>query len=339
MKKKLLSLAAIAFISTSVLKAQTTDTTTNKREIRIEKRLNDGKPEKTVIVIDNGKITVNGEEVKDLNGKLDMLGKGNFNFDLNNMQFGPEMQQMFKNFGPRMQGLQNLKDNLRNLQNTRSNKAMLGVKVDDNAKGARVTEVVKESSAEKAGLKTDDIITSINSDKIADGDALIQTIGKYKPEEVVDITVLRSGKEKKFKATLGKNEMVLNRNFNFNSDDITPPLPPLPPKVFNFNRDDFNGFGTYADRPKFGFDIKDNEDGDGAVITEVKDETNASKAGLKEADVVTEAAGTAIKNVDDLKRVLAENRDKSEISIKVLRSGKTQNLTLKVPKKIKTAEL
>ena len=338
MKKELFSLVAILSIGTSVLKSQPTDST-NRRDIRIEKRQNSGKPDKTIIIIDNGKITVNGEEVKDLNGKLDMLGKGNFNFD--DMQYGPEMRDMFKNFSPKMQGIQNFKERFFNLQNARSNNAMLGVNVkDDN--GARITEVVKESGAEKAGLKTDDIITSINSDKITDGDVLIQTIGKYKPEDVVDVTVLRNGKEKKFKATLGKNETALNNTFNWNNNGVMPPPPPLPPDVpgaFNFNRDGFRGFNQDTDRPKFGFDIKDNEDGDGVIITEVKDESNASKAGLKEADIITAAAGTPVKTVDDLKRILAENRDKSAINITVLRSGKSLTFELKVPKKIKTAEL
>lgn len=333
MKKELLGLAAIIFIGVGGLRAQK-DTTHNRQHRIIEKRMNGGKPEKMVIVIDGGKMTVNGEEIKGLDSLT--MGNGNFKFDLNDMQaFAPQMQEMFKNFGPQMQnGMKGFNFN------TRSNKAMLGVNVQKDEKGAKITEIVKESGAEKAGLKTEDVITAINADKITDGDVLVKTIGKYKADDIVDVTVLRSGKEKKFKATLGQNEDIAINNFNWNSDDFKMPgMPGAGPRAFNFNRDDFGGFGGAAERPKFGFNIKDNENGDGVVVNEVKDDTNASKAGLKEADIVTEAAGTAVKNVDELKRVLAENRDKSEISIKVLRNGKAQNLTLKVPKKIKTAEL
>jgi serine protease Do len=94
-----------------------------------------------------------------------------------------------------------------------------------------------------------------------------------------------------------------------------------------------------SDRPKFGLGIKDNENGDGAVITNIKEEGAAAKAGLKENDVITEVAGTSVKNIEDLKRLLAANSSKTEISVKALRNGSAQTFTLKVPKKIKTAEL
>jgi serine protease Do len=330
MKKGLLSLAAISLISAGAVKAQT-DSTKNKQEITIEKRLNDGKPDKTIIIIDGDKVTVNGAEVegmKDLRGRLRGMS-GHLNPD-NLEALRPQMQEMFRNLGPQMNGA------FRNFNwNTQSNRAMLGVNVEKNEKGAKIIEVVQGSAAEKAGLQKEDIITAINADKIEDGDALIKTIGKYKPEETVDITVLRSGKERKLKAILGENTAI-----GWNNSPMPPKGPMVPPQVFNFrDNNGWQGFAGMADRPKFGFGIKDNEGGDGAVVTNVKDETSASKAGLKENDVITEAAGETVKTTDDLKRLLANNRDKPDISIKVLRSGKTQSLTLKVPKKIKTAEL
>ncbi len=337
MKKYLFSLSFAILLGGGLL-AQKNE---GKKEIIIEKKQNGGKPEKTVIVIDGDKVTVNGEEVKDWKGKLDMLGNDNFNFQDFGKAFG-DNKFNFKNFsdsfGQSNKAFRYFKDA------ARSNKAMLGVNVDKDEKGAKVTEVTAESGAANAGLQKDDIITSINGDKIADGDQLVKAIGKYKPEDVVDITALRSGKEKKFKATLGKNASAFSGSQSWNmNEDAMPPLPPMAhmpnSDLFKFDDNGMHGFSINSDRPKFGFGIKDNENGDGAVVTNIKEEGAAAKAGLKETDIITEVAGTAIKTTDDLKRLLADNREKTEITLKVLRNGSAQTLTLKVPKKIKTAEL
>ena len=58
------------------------------------------------------------------------------------------------------------------------NRAMLGVMTDSDDKGARITSVNKESGAEKAGLKKDDIITKIDDTKIEDAEDVSQIIRK-----------------------------------------------------------------------------------------------------------------------------------------------------------------
>ena len=74
------------------------------------------------------------------------------------------------------------------------------------AGGVLVSEVVKESPAEKAGLETGDIIVKINDVRISDTGELTQTIRKEKPESKVDIIVVRKGREKSIKAILGSSE-------------------------------------------------------------------------------------------------------------------------------------
>ena len=71
--------------------------------------------------------------------------------------------------------------------------------------GVLVTEVVKDSPAEKAGLEAGDIITKVNDVRIGDSRELTRTIRKGKPETEVEITVIRKGREKIFKAVLGSS--------------------------------------------------------------------------------------------------------------------------------------
>lgn len=55
--------------------------------------------------------------------------------------------------------------------------------------------VASNSPAEKAGLKSGDIITKINGDVIGQQGALSSIIGQYKPGDKVTVTYIRDGKE------------------------------------------------------------------------------------------------------------------------------------------------
>ena len=71
--------------------------------------------------------------------------------------------------------------------------------------GVLVSEVVKDSPAEKARLEAGDVIMTVNDVRISDTRELTQTIRSEKPDNEVDITVVRKGREKSLKATLGSS--------------------------------------------------------------------------------------------------------------------------------------
>ena len=218
-----------------------------------------------------------------------------------------------------------------------SNKAMLGVTTERTDGGVEVQSVTKESAAEKAGLKENDIITKIDDKKIEDPDDLSDIIGEHKPGDKVSVTYLRDKKENKVTVELTKWKGVAawtingDNNFNFDMGDIGRYLPKTPMAVPHIT---WTGNG-----PKLGLSIQDNEDGKGVKVTDVEDESNAAKAGLKEDDVITEADGKTINNTDDMVKVIRESREKISIMMKVQRAGKTQNVEVKMPRRIKTADL
>ncbi len=109
-------------------------------------------------------------------------------------------------------------DDLHNQHVNLGSSGYLGVQIQDitdqlrdyfkvkGAGGVLVSEVMKESPAENAGLETGDIINRINDVRISDTGELTQTIRKEKPESKVDIIVVRKGREKSIKAILGSSE-------------------------------------------------------------------------------------------------------------------------------------
>ena len=217
---------------------------------------------------------------------------------------------------------------------TSDDKAMLGVSTQQVEGGVEVQSVTKESGAEKAGIKEKDIITMIDGDKIEDPDDLTTAVQKHKAGDKVTVTLLRNKKEQKLTAELtkwkGTTAMGNLDAFRFNMDDLQRYLPrtPIAPRVWAGNG------------PKLGLSIQDNEDGKGVKVTEVDQEDSyALKAGLKEGDIITEADGKTINNADDMVNVIRQSKEKISITLKVVRNGKTQNIEIKMPRKLRTADL
>jgi serine protease Do len=91
--------------------------------------------------------------------------------------------------------------------------------------------------------------------------------------------------------------------------------------------------------PKLGLSVQDTEDGKGVKVVEVDEDSNAAKAGVKENDIITHINDEAVNSADEIARKVRAGRDKSSLQIKVLRNGKAQNIEVKTPRKLKTADL
>jgi len=78
--------------------------------------------------------------------------------------------------------------------------------------GVLLEEVMKDSPAEKAGLKAGDVIITISDRKIEDYHDLIRTVNYYNPEEEVSISYVRKGKTEECKVLLGKKPAYQKMN-------------------------------------------------------------------------------------------------------------------------------
>jgi serine protease Do len=91
--------------------------------------------------------------------------------------------------------------------------------------------------------------------------------------------------------------------------------------------------------PKLGLSVQDTDDGKGVKVIDVDDDSNAAKAGLKEDDVITEIDGTAVNSTDEVVKLIKESKTKTSVMVKLQRGGKVQNVEVKMPRKIKSADL
>ncbi|HEX4373029.1 MAG TPA: PDZ domain-containing protein [Puia sp.] len=333
---KLSGIAAIALLLSSSLFAQVQDDATEKvlsDKIKTDK-LNDGdeiiikrkgdKDIKVTVEIKDNKVFVDGKPVTEFNNDDVIVRKMQMPFIVED-----DMTFIAPRSPFRSGGWSYTRDNdvAVNINNAKT--AFLGVNWDDVDNGAKITEVTKESAAEKAGLKKGDIITKIGDTKIEEGE-LSETIHKYKPEDKVTITYMRDGKEQKTTATLGKMKEMKFKSFNMTQ---------MPKMNYDYH---YNNDGNYSfsfGKARLGIKAQDLEEGKGAKVLDVDDESPAEKAGIKEGDVISEFDGKPVENADDLSKLARADKEKYSYKIKLTRDGKSQEVEVKIPRKLKTADL
>lgn len=247
-------------------------------------------------------------------------------------RFGKEWQ---KRSGDLRLKMQDLKENL-------EKRAFLGVSTEKVEKGLRITEVQKESAAEKAGLKEEDIITKVDGKEINTPDDLVQIIRKHKPDDAITIQYLRNGKQQ---TTEAKLRYVMFEDLDFNFD--FPEMKELYfDKKFDFEylqpwkNDHFNGdLLWFHNRPQLGATIQDTENEKGVTVLEVDAESPASKSGLQVNDLIVEVNGKQVKNVAEAREALREKNEKNLWIVQVLRAGKPMTIEIKIPKQLNKSEL
>ena len=332
MKRKYLQLSVIAIATLLVAPVaihaqdEKEKEKADKKEVEqiIITRKGDSK-DKVTVEINGDKVTVNGKPIEDLKG--DESG-----ITVNRHKFKNGMGNVRGYSLPNGNFSYNWNDNGDFFERS-ENTAMLGVVTDKVEQGAKITDVTDESGADKAGLKEDDIITKVDDKKIEDPDDLTKAIRAHKPGDKVNITYLRDKKEQKATAELGKwkgagfNALTKIPNMDFEA--MSPKFKTSPGQYFAFG----------DNRPRLGLSVQDAEDGKGVKVIDVDEEGNAKKAGVKEDDVIVSINDKEVNSADEVAKIVRENREKPSVMLKVKRGGKTQNIEVRMPRKLKTADL
>jgi serine protease Do len=135
----------------------------------------------------------------------------------------------------------------------------------------------------------------------------------------------------------------------FKSDDMNTSLPKLDGKLSEIKIVkgmplDMSKMGetfnfTLNDGPKLGIGIEDVSEGAGAKVLEVTEGSAAAKAGIVKNDLITAFDGAAINDVAALQEKAAQLKAGDAITIKLTREGKTKEVNVKIPKKLKKANI
>jgi serine protease Do len=324
------------------------------------------------VVVDGNKVTINGKEVDENDPRLQVEGKGNKRIILKKLDTlprilveGKRLNSLDLGKGLELDGdiiiNENGEDNFDLIvpNQAKTNEAFLGVVTEETEQGAKVNQVSDESPAAKAGLKQGDIITKVNDIKIDGPASLYDAIGKSKPEDKVKISYIRNGKANTLVASLAKNKNTM-QYYNFSSPegqggpsfDMSPRKYFDPntrklqenPRGFSFAIPNFPGMEGmtipgFENKPKLGISIEDTESGDGVKITNVSENSPAAKSGLLENDIIVQVNDQKIKEVDGLKPIMKDAKEGTSFTFQVKRNKELKTILVKLPKKLKTADL
>ncbi len=219
------------------------------------------------------------------------------------------------------------------------------------ARGVYIGEVEKDSPAEKAGLKSGDVITEFNGQRV-EGVAQFRRLVRETPSgHTVSITVWRDGKSQTVSATLGDGEGQFRAQFNRVMPRMNlrvAPMPAMPrmPDMENFTYNLTPGMGgnfmVTSRTPMLGISAEDLSgqlgsyfgapDGEGVLVREVNSGSPAEKGGMKAGDVITKINGDRVKSLSEMQAKLRDKREEKTIQVTVLRKGTETTLTVEPTK-------
>jgi Do/DeqQ family serine protease len=142
--------------------------------------------------------------------------------------------------------------------------------------GALVSQVVDGSPADKAGIKTGDVITSVNGQNVKSNSELRNAIGMLRVGDKVDVGIVRDGKPRRLTAVI--------------ADSGDAPAKEVTPQESHAIHRGLDG-ASLADAPE----------GGGAVVRSVESGSTAAAAGLRANDIVIGVNRGKVTNLQQLR--------------------------------------
>jgi serine protease Do len=214
-------------------------------------------------------------------------------------------------------------------------------------RGVAVEKVVEGAPAEKAGLQSGDVIVRMNGDEITSTRKLTRLIGEIAPDHAARVTVFRGGSERELSVTVGKRPMPGFDAVAFGRLGQIPDFPMAPdaplveglprvprepgkPMVWAFGNRRQIGIGTTSLTKQLAehFGVES-----GVMVSGVREDSPAAKAGLKAGDIIVEANGKAVKGDGDLIRAIAEKKE-GDVSVTFVRDRIRQTVSV-TPEEVK----
>jgi serine protease Do len=183
------------------------------------------------------------------------------------------------------------------VQNGRVDRGFLGVMIQnltpelatafklDRTTGALIGDVSPGSPAEKAGLKSGDVVTQLNGQAVEDASQLKLRVAQTSPGSKVQLGVNRSGEAKTFDVTLGNLPDSKVAKADEQSGDA--------------KAEALSGVGVADLDQNARAELNIPAGVQGAVITQVAPDSAAYQAGLRTGDVITELNRKPVKSAQD----------------------------------------
>ena len=185
--------------------------------------------------------------------------------------------------------------------------------IKKDAEGALVAGVVPGGPAEEAGIERGDLIVSIDDTRTPDVDTVRGVIARTKPGTKVAVGIQRKGREKRIPVELGEQPegvvsvaAIMGRAFTH--DELGLSVQTLTPEI--------------AEALGYSKDLE------GVVVTNVKSDSPAQRAGLQRNDVIIQIGRRAVTNVAEFKEA-AEHPGPQGVAFLIKRGDETRFIPIR----------
>jgi serine protease Do len=162
------------------------------------------------------------------------------------------------------------------------------------ARGALVAEPQPNSPAQRAGIRSGDVIVSVNGDAVADAKNLSRRISSMAPGTSVRLGIIRNGKEESVTLTLG--ELPRERQARATPDERINPSAPV-------------------ELPRLGLSLAPARNGsEGVVVTQV-DPNGTAGDQFQTGDIILDVNGKAVSSPADVRKAIADAQGDGKRSV------------------------
>jgi membrane-associated protease RseP (regulator of RpoE activity) len=215
-------------------------------------------------------------------------------------------------------------------------------------RGVGITSIVKDSPAEKAGLRKDDVILRIDGENVTSVRRLNRLVSEIAPDQTVKLAISRGGSEQEMVATMGRrnssdawrgllgdgqfkgkfgNFGKLGNLGNFGNWEWDRNLENGEgPLVFAFGSSRRIGVSTTPLTKQLAefFGVPG---GKGVLVTSVAEDGPAAKGGMKAGDVITAIDGEPIAAIGDIARVMSQKKE-GDVTLTIIRNKSQQSIRI-----------
>jgi serine protease Do len=179
-------------------------------------------------------------------------------------------------------------------------------------KGVLISDVVKGSPAEKAGLLRGDVILGFDGKEIENAHKLSQLAATTAPNTEVKIDLLRNGQQKTIVLTVGT-------------------MPAAEGEQNMVSPEEKNDWGMMVQEltPQLARQLGLKTGTTGVVISDIQEGSPAANAGLRPGDLITEVNRTAVKNLDDFRQALRKVKKGDNLLLLIKRSAGSLYIVLR----------